>query len=115
MCNQCKNIFLWEIIETNSSNEAVTNFREINENYDLPEKIEIVDIEMIGYSSHWDHIEYIKDDLFYKISHKERPLDKIYVCTSALLKSNNEFVVICVADRKRYACSNLNFIPGRRF
>lgn len=116
MCNQCQNNFLIEIVETQSEQNALEMFKEANKNYLLPSSSEVIDEgELVGYVTYLEHIEGIEEQLLYEISHKVRPLNKIYVYTSNLLKQYNKMVVVCVANRKGFACTSLNYIPGRRF
>lgn len=116
MCNQCKNVFLLEVIESPSLHNAVEQFRQEHKTYHLPvaEKL-IEEGELIGYWTLTQHLEQIESQFRRELSYQEKPLNQLYIYTSELLKANGMFVVVCVADRMGYACTSLSYVPGRRF
>lgn len=116
MCNQCRNNLLMETVETNLAAEALESFKQRNQIYLLPaDTVVIDDGELIGFSTLSQHIEGIEEQFVREVRHREKPLDKIYIHTSELLKLHEKIVVLCIANKKGYACDNLNYIPGRRF
>ena len=116
MCKQCENIFLMEIIESSTSYNAVEQFRQAHKTYHLPVAVELVEEEeLIGYWTFSEHLGQIESQFMKELSYQEKPLHQLYIYTSALLKEKGLFVVVCVANRMRYACSSLSYMPGRRF
>lgn len=116
MCNQCENNFLIEVIEATTKEEALSQFRKAHTTYHLPTEIEWVNEgELSGYRTYKEQLERIETELYRDLSFQRKPLDKIYVTSLENLGKDNEFLVACVANRMRYACTSLSYIPGRRF
>lgn len=115
MCNQCKNNFLMEVIEAASKDEAVSKFRKSYNRYRLPTNIEFVNEgELLG-RTYGEYLEQIDTELYMDLSDQRKPLNKLYIYSLEVFGKTSEFVVACVADKMRYACTSLSYIPGRRF
>lgn len=116
MCKQCENNFLLEMIETISTEDAISQFRQTYLTYHLPTVIELVEEgELVGFWTLKQHLEEVECRFHRELAKREKPLNKLYIYTSELLKAHNVVVVLCIANRKGYACTSLNYMPGRRF
>lgn len=115
MCTQCENVFLLEVIESPSLDNAVEQFRQAHKTYHLPDEVEFIEEELIGYWTFTEHLEKVESQFRRELSYQEKPLNQLYIYTSALLKAKGMFMVVCVANRMGYACTSLSYVPGRRF
>lgn len=116
MCKQCENNFLMEVIESTSKEDAIAQFRQDNLMFHLPAENEfMVEEDLIGFWTYSQHIEEIESRFHRELANREKPMNKLYIYSSKLLNAQNVVVVVCVANRRGYACTSLNYMPGRRF
>lgn len=108
MCEQCKNVFLFSIYETDSTSEALQMFSKENDIFFLPRKYEEIEkSEEIGFVTLQQQIESMKQIFWEQFSKKERVKNKVYIFQSELLKVYNLLIVSALVDKKPYACSKL--------
>ncbi len=115
MCEQCKDRFLFTVYNTTIVEDALLKFKKEQGNYLLPNGFEVVEDPLYGGVPIEQYLESVHNRFFDEISSNERNSNRIYIYRTELLTRTNSLVVICMADRKRFTCPSLRYMPGRRF
>lgn len=116
MCSECKNNFLMSVIEANSKEDALAQFRQEHIKFHLPVESKLIgEGELVGYWTYLQHLEKIESEFRRHFSCGEKSFDTLYIYTSNILKASGVYVIACVANRMGYACSSLSYMPGRRW
>ena len=108
MCSQCKNVFLFKMIEAESSEEALAKFiKEESKFYILYANAELVEEKAEDFSGYYfseEYYETLEQGFWSSFTYKERSIDKIYIYQSEILNQKGLMIVTCIVDRKPMYC-----------